>query len=271
MGNRTRGNFRIGIIQAKVSFSIEEGESQILKFINEAKKNNVDTLGLPEDCVCGLLENHKNYDPLDFLSKVAKEYKINLFGSNTTFEGDSCYGTGFYIDDEGKLISKVHKILLTKPEKEAGFSAGNQIQIFKTEFGKAAILICRDAFSRYSPTWFYNLKKRGVEYILVPSMSIKFDDKSINFWLSSMWLLARWLDIYIFAPSTIGKNYTPYESFGNALIVERDRGFLKQGSEDKEELLTADIPLRSEEKIKEDFKLKWDPVEAPEVEIVEKE
>lgn len=132
-----------------------------------------------------------------------------------------------------------------------------------------AILVCKDAFSRYSPIWFYELKKRGVEYVLVPSMSLKFDDDSINFWLQSMWLLARWFDLYIFAPGTVGKNYTPFPSIGNALIVKQDEGFFKKGSKDKEELLMAEIPVRTKEEIEKSYKSKWDPVKMPNIKIRE--
>lgn len=264
-----KGLMRIAVVQTNVPFSPQEGESQILRFVKEAKDKNVDVLGLPEDCVCGLFEYLKNYDPLEFLSKVAKDYNINLFGSNAILEDEKYYGTGFYINRGGEIVSKIHKIILTKPERDTGFNSGNEIQVFQTEFGKMAILICKDAFSRYSPFWFYELKKRGVEYILVPSMSLKFDDNSIKFWLNSMWLLARWFDIYIFAPGTIGKNYTPYPSFGNSLIVEQDKGFLKQGSEDTEELLITEITVRSQEEIEKDYGLKWNPTVMPQVKITE--
>lgn len=262
-----KNNFKIGIIQANVPFSIEEGESSILNFVRKAKESEVDVLGLPEDCVCGLFKYLGNYDPLDFLSKTAQEFRISLFGSNATKEKKDYYSTGFYIDNNGRLVSKVHKIILTEPEQENGFKAGNEIQIFNTEFGKMAILVCKDAFSRYSPIWFYELKKRGVEYVLVPSMSLKFDDNSINFWLKSIWLLARWFDLYIFAPGTVGTNYTPFSSFGNALIVNKDKGFLKKGSETEEELLLAEIPVRSGDEIDKSYHSKWDPVKMPNIKI----
>lgn len=266
---KMKDKLKIGVAQTKVPFSIEEGENNILNFVKNAKENGIDVLGLPEDCICGLFKYLNNYNPLKFLSNVARQYNINLFGSNSTLEDGHYYGTGFYIDSTGKVVSKAHKILLTKPERETGFTSGNEIQVFNTKFGKMAVLICKDAFNRYSPMWFYELKKRGVEYVLVPSMSLKVDHNSINFWLHSMWLLARWFDMYIFAPQTIGKNYTPYPSFGNALIVERDKGFLEQGSEDKEELLMADISVRNTQEIKKDYQQKWDPVEMPNVKISE--
>ena len=258
-------SLKIGIVQAKIPFSIEEGESNILKFARSAKEANIDVLGLPEDCVCGRFKYLESYSPLDFISKTAKRFNISLFGSNVTFEGENYYSTGFYVDNRGRLLSKVHKIILTKPEKEAGFRSGNKIQIFNTKFGKMAILICKDAFSRYSPVWFHELKKRGVEYVLVPSMSLRVNDSSVNFWVHSMWLIARWFDLHIFAPGTVGKNYTPFPSFGNALIVDRDSGFLKRGSQNEEELLIAEITIRTKEEIEKSYKSKWDPVKTPNI------
>lgn len=260
---------KVGIAQAKVPFSVKEGESNILRLVKEAKEKKIEILGLPEDCVCGLFENLKEYNPLDFLSQTAKEFDLSLFGSNSILENGNYYGTGFYIDNSGKLLSKVQKIILTKPEREVGFSAGHKIQVFNTKYGKMALLVCKDSFNRYSPLWFYELKKRGVEFILVPSMSLKVDENSIKFWNDSMWLLGMWFDIYILAPGTVGKNYTPFSSYGNSLIIDRDKGFLKRGSEKEEELLIAEIPLRSIEEIEKDWQSKWDPPEMPEIEIEE--
>jgi len=260
---------KVGIAQAKVPFSIEEGESNILKFVTQAKKEGVEILGFPEDCVCGLFKYLHNYNPLDFLSRTAIKFNINLFGSNTILEEGHFYSTGFYIDNLGKLVSKTRKIILTRPEKETGFTEGNKIEVFNTEYGKMAILVCKDAFNRYAPNWFYELKKKKVEFVLVPSMSLKVDENSIKFWSDSMWLLGRWFDIFILAPGTVGKNYTPFTSYGNSLIVERDKGFLKRGSEDEEELLIAEIPLRSVGQIGKDWQSKWDPPEIPEIEIEE--
>lgn len=259
--------FKIGVVQAKVPFSTKEGESNILRFVRQAKKANVDVLGLPEDCVCGRFKYLEDYDPLDFLSKTAKKFKISLFGSNAALEDGSYYGTGFYIDNRGKLLSKVHKLVLTKPEKEAGFKAGKEIQVFNTELGKMAILICKDAFSRYSPIWFHELKKKRVEYVLVPSMSLRVNGDSVNFWLRSMWLLAKWFDLRIFASGTVGKNYTPFPSFGNALIADRDNGFLKKGSEVNEKLLIAEISIRTKEEIEKNYHSKWDPIKIPDIKI----
>ncbi len=178
---------KIGVVQAKAPFSIEEGESNILKFVRKAKENKVGILGLPEDCVCGRFVYLEDYFPFDFLSKKAKKFNISLFGSNATLEGGRHYGTGFYIDNHGKVLSKVHKIILTKPEKETGF--------------------------------------------------------------------------------TVGKNYTPFPSFGNSLIVDRDNGFLKRGSEADEELLIGDVSVRTKEEIEKSYRSKWDPVKIPNIKI----
>jgi predicted amidohydrolase len=260
-------SFKVAVIQSRVSFSVRQGESQVLKFVKKAKSSNVDLLGLPEDCICGLFKHLKNYDPIEFLSKIAKDYRINLFGSNATIENGKYRNSGVYISKEGKLISKVNKIILAQPEKDIGFSPGDRIEIFNTEFGKMAILICKDAFNRYSSTWLSKLKNKKVEYILVPSMPLRVDNNSVDFWLNSLWLLARWFDIYIFDPGTVGKNYTQYHSFGRSLIVGRDKGFLKKGSKEKEELLLQEISIRSEKEIKKDYSLKWDPIKEPKVEI----
>lgn len=261
---------KVGITQTTVSFSNDEGEAKIIKFVKQAKESNVDILGLPEDCICGLLKQAKNYNPLGFISKIAKENNISIFGSNVTIENAKYYETGFFFNKQGLLLSKVHKIILTPEEKRIGINQGDKLEVFSTEFGNAAILICKDAFNRYTSLWVNKLKRLRVDYLFVPSMSIKVDHNSINYWLDSLWLLGRNFDIYILAPGTIGKNYTLYPSFGNSLIVDKDNGFAKKGSENEEKLLIANLRVRSLSEIERNYKEKWQPTTTPKVKILKK-
>ena len=79
--------------------------------------------------------------------------------------------------------------------------------------------------------------------------------------------LAKWFDMYIVAPGTVGKTLTDYDSFGHAIIICPNRGVLAEGSEDKEEILTAMLDKKNLEGIRNSFGAKWQPASIPQIKV----
>lgn len=90
----------------------------------------------------------------------------------------------------------------------------------------------------------------------------------LNCGSTSLKALAKWFDVYIVAPETIGPNSTQYPSFGHALIICPKRVVLAEGSFDKEEVLKATLDVKSLEDIRSTYGAKWQPKKVPEVKIV---
>ena len=265
-------DLKVVVIQTQVPTSKEEGEKQIKRLVKEALTKPVDLIGLPEDCVASWNDIKSGYKPFEFLSKVAKENKTYLFGATVIKENDgSIYNTGFLFDKEGKLVARHNKVVLTPPEEKDGIIAGKTLEIFDTEFGKMAILVCKDSFHRYAAWFFDKVVKAGAEIVLIPSYSLNVSPRSIELWVDSLKALAKWFDVYIVAPGTIGKNATQYPSFGHALIVCPKRVVLAEGSFDKEEILRATLDAKSLDEIRSTYGAKWQPKDVPEVEVLTKE
>lgn len=261
-------DIRVVAIQTKVPTNKDEGETQVKRLVKEALTNPVDMIGLPEDCVASYKDIESGYRALDFLSSVAKENKIYLFGATEVMESDGMHNRGFLLNRDGKLVSYHDKIILTPPEEKDGIVAGKTLEVFDTEFGKMAILVCKDSFHRYASWFFEKLRKVGADIILVPSYSLNVSKRSVELWVDSLKALAKWFDVYIVAPGTIGQNSTQYPSFGHALIVCPNRVVLAEGSFDKEEILRATLDVKSLEEIRNTYGSLWQPKDIPNPEVV---
>lgn len=255
-------------IQTKIPKSKDEGEKQIEKLVKEALKEPVDMIGLPEDCITTWEDINSGYQPFNFLSKIAKENKVYLFGATAVKEENGkIYNAGFLFNKQGKLIARHNKVVLTPTEEEV-ITAGRSIEVFDTEFGKMAILVCKDSFHKYAAWFFDKLRKAGAEIVLVPSYSLNVSERSIELWVDSLKALAKWFDMYIVASGTIGQNATKYPSFGHALIICPKRVILAEGSFDKEELLRATLDPESLDEIRNTYGKKWQPQGIPKVKVI---
>ncbi len=260
-------DIRIAAIQAAIPKTTSEGENQVSRLIKAALSTPVDIVGLPEDCLVGNYNDVRNgYLPFEFLSKVARENNVYLFGATAVFEDGKLYNRGFLLSKKGDLIATHDKIVLTPTEKDV--TPGNTLEVFDTEFGKMAILVCKDSFHRYSAWFFDKLRKAGADIILVPSYSLNVSKRSVELWVDSLKANAKWFDVYIVAPGTIGKNSTPYDSFGHALIICPNRVVLAEGSFDQEEILHATLDSKSLEEIRNTYGSLWQPKDVPEIKVV---
>jgi predicted amidohydrolase len=254
-------------IQTNVPKNHDEGEAQVLRLIKQSLQDPVDIIGLPEDCLTNLTEVKNGYNPLLFLSQVAKDNQIYLFGATLIEENGKIFNRGFLFDRSGKLIHKHDKVVLT-PVEEEDVTPGKSIEVFDTEFGKMAILVCKDSFHRYASWFFDKLRKAGADIILVPSYSLNVSKRSLELWVDSLKALSKWFDVYIVAPGTIGENSTQYSSFGHSLIICPNRVVLAEGSYDKEEILRATLDVKSLEEIRNTYGSKWQPKDVPEVVLI---
>jgi predicted amidohydrolase len=260
-------NLKAAIIQMQLPESTLIGEEQVDRLVKEAASQEVDIVGLPEDCLAKLDDIKNGYDAMSYLSSIAKRYGVYLFGATIVKTDDGLRNRGFLFNRSGELVHAHEKVVLTPPEVDAGLIAGKTIEVFDTEFGKMSILVCKDSFHRYAAWFFEKLYKAGVEIVLVPSYSISVSERSIELWTNSLKALAKWFSVYVLAPGTIGKNTTDWPSFGHALIICPKRVILGEGSFDKKEILRATLDVESFEYIRSSD-LKWQPNEVPEVEVI---
>ena len=100
--------------------------------------------GRPSDAARKLAEFTPQY--LELFNDLAVRYNVNIVGgSQFAIEGENLYNISYLFRRDG-TIDKQYKIHITPNEARWwGVSPGNKVQVFDTDRGKIAILICYDS------------------------------------------------------------------------------------------------------------------------------
>jgi predicted amidohydrolase len=176
---------KIGLCQMMVTeASKKENINKAKNFIHEASCKGAKIVSLPEMFNCPY--NNKNFrkyaecfpngDTVNMLSNIAKEENIYLVGGSIPEldSQDRVYNTSFIFDNKGSLIGKHRKMHLfdidikdkvTFKESEV-LTAGNEITIIDTEYGKIGVAICYDI--RF-PELIRIMALKGAEIVFVPA------------------------------------------------------------------------------------------------------
>jgi len=102
----------------------------------------------------------------NMLADKAKQYGTYICGCFYERDGDLVFNTAVLINREGEIIGKYRKVHPYWPEELEGCSPGDEIPVFRTDFGTVGIMICYDS-------WFAEtarlLALKGAELILFPN------------------------------------------------------------------------------------------------------
>ncbi len=222
---------KVALIQMSVTRDNDQNVAEAIKRIEKAVSNKIDMAILPEMFCCpyenesfalyAQLQSGKN---VSILSQVARENNIYLVAGSMP-EKDTegkIYNTSYVFDRLGALIGKHRKVHLFDIDIEGGqyfkesdtLTAGNEITVFETEFGKFGLAICFDMrFCELSRI----MALENVRGIISPS--------AFNMTTGPMhWELlyrSRAVDNQLFtiAVAPARDNKSSYQSYGNSLIV----------------------------------------------------
>ncbi|MEM9693060.1 MAG: GNAT family N-acetyltransferase, partial [Myxococcota bacterium] len=175
---------RLGFVQYGMRriASFDEFERQCAFFVDAASDQKADVLLFPELFTTQLLslieEGRPEQDArklaeltpryLELFGRLARDYNINIIGGSqlVTEEDGSLYNVAFLFRRDG-TIAQQKKIHITPDEaKWWGVQGGDKVEVFETDIGPIAILICYDIefpeLARY-------VVERGARVIFVPS------------------------------------------------------------------------------------------------------
>ncbi|WP_455540161.1 carbon-nitrogen hydrolase family protein [Terrisporobacter sp.] len=256
---------KIGLIQTIVENKKEDNLYKVAQLIDKICMENVDMVILPEMFFCPYnTDNFPTYAEKEneysykFLSNIAKKNNIYLIaGSMPEKENNKIYNTSYVFNRKGEKIAKHRKIHLfdinikgkqTFKESDT-LSAGNEVTIFDSEFGKIGLCICYDF--RF-PELARLMVDKGAKVIIVPA-SFNTTTGPAHWHLM---FKSRAVDNQIY---TIGcspaRNYnSSYTSYGHSLIVS-PFGELLCELDDKEGLITYEINLEYIDKVRKELPL----------------
>lgn len=204
---------------------IGDVEQNIIKaesFIVDASNQAADIICFPElfatgynlailkDSIISLSRDYKvSID--SFFSQSAKKHNINIIAPIAYTDNDGkLFNSALLYDRSGKNIGKYNKIHAFNLEKKY-FTAGNELPVFKTDFGMVGVIICYDVCF---PETARSLTLKGSEIIFVPSAWRIQDENAWNLNIPS-----RALENQLF---TVGVNRCGVEGelvlMGNSMI-----------------------------------------------------
>lgn len=118
----------------------------------------------PEESARKLAEFTPRY--LELMSRLAVKYNVNIVGgSQFTQEGDRLYNVSYLFRRDGTL-GKQYKLHITPAERKWwGVTHGDRVEVFETDRGRIAILICYDV---EFPEAVRIAVKKGAQILFVP-------------------------------------------------------------------------------------------------------
>lgn len=173
---------KIALIQMQAGFDKTETVRHACALIRQQVSVGAEIAVLPEMFCCPYATQYfRSYGEVQggeaqaALSALAAELGIYLVaGSLPELEGDRVYNTSFVYDPTGKQIARHRKMHLFDIDVKDGqkfcesevLSAGNQVTVFSTPWGKIGLCICFDI--RFSEL-FRLMALQGAELVIVPA------------------------------------------------------------------------------------------------------
>lgn len=261
--------FKLALVQMGGAPTNDENLKIALAKIDEAAVKGPDIVVLPEMFSCPYkASNFPVFAQRDceanwnLLSKAAAKNGVYLVaGSMPERDGQGnnqkIYNTSYVFDRTGKQIAKHRKMHLFDCDIPGGanfhesdtLTAGNEVTVFDTEFGKMGLMICFDI--RF-PELSRLMTDRGAKMIIVPAA---FNMTSgPNWWEIMFRTRATDNQVYMAGCSPARDEKACYVAWGHSLVVDPFGKILNQLDE-KESILYQEIDLNEVENFRQQYKI----------------
>ncbi len=252
---------KAALLQMSVLQSKQQNIEKAISFLEQSKKECADIAILPEMFCCPYAtENFPLYAEQQggtvwqALSQTAKKLNMYIIGGSMPEKGENgaIYNTCYAFNREGKQIAKHRKMHLFDINVSGGqyfkesdtLTAGNEITVFNTEFGKMGICICYDIrFVELSRI----MALEGANIIIVPAAFNMTTGPA--HWEISFRTRALDNQVYTIGVAPARQQQSTYVSYGNSIAVSPWGKVLTRLSE-KEEIAYCDIDLNEINKIR---------------------
>lgn len=188
------------------------------------------------------------------LMALAHKKKIHILAGSIiekSSKNKKAFNTSVLIDAGGKISAQYRKINLfeanikgKKLNESRIFNKGKNLAIGNIEGFSVGLTICYDL--RF-PDLYQEYKKHGIHVLTIPSCFTKITGKA--HWEILVRARAIETQCYVLAPNQVGMDARGVYSYGNSLIVNPWGEIINRGSENQEEIITAEISLREIKKI----------------------
>ena len=239
--------------------------AQVEAYMDKVMPEKPDLVALGEMFQCPyvtqnfpLYAEEEGGDTWQRLSQLAAKHQVYLSaGTVPELDGGKVYNTAYVFDRQGRQIAKHRKVHLFDIDVEGGqsfresdtLSAGNQVTVFDTEFGKIGICVC---FDFRFPELGRLMALKGAKLILVPAAfnmttgpahwQIMFRSQALN------------NQCFVAGTSPARDEASSYVAWGHSLLVSPWGDIIKEAGE-KEGFQITEIDLAEADRIRSQLPL----------------
>jgi len=178
----------------------------------------------------------RNGEPTgSFLSNLARDCGVFLYGSAADQRGEKVYNHGTVYGPDGTLVAAYDKVHLVPMMKEDRYlTPGDRLTLADLKGIKAGLAICYDV--RF-PELFRTLTLAGAQLFLV---SAEWPAKRVDHWRTLLMARAIENQAFVVACNRVGRALENVFA-GRSMIIDPWGDILAEGSDDEEEILRATL------------------------------
>lgn len=256
---------KIAQLQTHVYPEKQRSLAQVEAYMDKVMPEKPDLVTLGEMFQCPyvtknfpLYAEEEGGDTWQRLSQLAAKHQVYLSaGTVPELDGGKVYNTAYVFDRQGRQIAKHRKVHLFDIDVEGGqsfkesdtLSAGNQVTVFDTEFGKIGICVC---FDFRFPELGRLMALKGAKLILVPAAfnmttgpahwQIMFRSQALN------------NQCFVAGTSPARDEASSYVAWGHSLLVSPWGDIIKE-TDEKEGFQITEIDLSEADRIRSQLPL----------------
>jgi predicted amidohydrolase len=156
-------------------------------------------------------------------------------------DGERRYNSAAYVEDGAPrhVHRKVCLVDYAPFGEDAHFAAGESMRAFDAALGRAAVLICNDAWQPYLPLL---AAQDGAELLLVPAASSTAVPEAESYWREATRFYARVLACYVVFVNRVGVE-AGFTFWGGSHVVDPLGEIVAEAPRLEESLLLTDVDL----------------------------
>ena len=253
---------KVAAVQMSCSLKIEENISKAKILIDKAAKKGANIILLQElfqtpyfciqydEDIFKLAQTFENNKILDQMSKIAKDLNVVLPISFFEKDNNAYFNSIAVINADGNILGKYRKSHIPDGPgylEKYYFNPGNTgFKVWETKFGKIGIGICWD---QWFPEAARIMALKGAEILFYPTaigdeLMSKYDSSSA--WQRVMQGHAAANIVPVVASNRIGSETVKDQTngfYGKSFICDRTGNIISEASNDKEEIIIAEIDI----------------------------
>lgn len=243
---------KLGVLQLRTELDYEKTMKKAAALVREAAESGADFVVLPEMFNCPYSRKYfsafaklAQKDCVAAMSSWAAQNAVYLIGGSIPeLEGERLYNTCFVFDREGRQIARHRKVHLFDVElpgmrfhESDTFTAGDEITVFDTEFGRMGAAICFDI--RF-PELFRAMAVRGAKAVFLPAQFNMTTGPA--HWADTLKLRAVDNEFFVIGASAARYEGFVYECWGHSAVYD-PYGIELAAADETEQILYAELDL----------------------------